>query len=401
MLKQVLFFAYPEKQDILNRALGRKEDQMAARSLKDGSATVGQVIREYRKARGITQKQFAVELGVEARTLRMYENGERTLENITDLRRIADLLAIDPVELGLAARTPAIADVQQIEAAVEQVASLLLQARLIEARTTIEALLRTLKRQGGQAERAFLRVLASVHGIAGHVQALTRKTGECAHILHHYQAMAKIAQALEDQTLLALALVYHGDTLRRRGDMAQALGYFEKAREECPLASVAARGTGALLLARIHLANGDQSSFEDELAHAEELAHEPGANLEVALAQFSLGTVYAEYGRGYALLGKLEQSQRYLRLAETHLPASNLWSMLLKATQAEALVHAGRIAQAMPLVIEVAHLAQMYGHQLLIERLYRLQIYLEDQVTLLRQASRALNDVLHGPIEHS
>lgn len=51
---------------------------MAARNLKDDAATVGQVIREYRKARGITQKQFAVELGVEARTLRyVRERGTR------------------------------------------------------------------------------------------------------------------------------------------------------------------------------------------------------------------------------------------------------------------------------------------------------------------------------------
>lgn len=69
----------------------------------------------------------------------MYENGERALENISDLRRIADLLAIDPVELGLADRTPAMSNSRQIEEIVEQIASLLLQARLLEACTTSEA----------------------------------------------------------------------------------------------------------------------------------------------------------------------------------------------------------------------------------------------------------------------
>ena len=100
------------------------------------------------------------------------------------------------------------------------------------------------------------------------------------------------------------------------------------------------------------------------------------------------------------MLGSAGQSQRYLLLAEAHLPVSNLWSVLLKATRAEMLVYTGEIAPAMPLLIEVAHLAQMYGHQLLIERLSRLQIYLEDQITILRQASRSLNDVLHGPIAY-
>ncbi len=373
---------------------------MATRSSKSGTTTVGQIIRESRKARGITQKQFAGELGVEARTLRMYENGERTLENITDLRRIADLLKIDPVELGLAARTPDMPSTPQIYTAVEQVGSLILQARLVEAQTTIETLLRNVKKQHRLEDQAFLHALAFAHCIAGHVQTIMRKTREVAHILHHYQEMAKIAHRLEDQTLLALALAFHGDMLRRRGDTAQALGYFEKVHANCPLASLAARGASALLRARTLLANRDYSSFEDEMASATAMAHKPETSADIVLTQFSLGTVYLEYGRSYGLLGNLAQSQHNLLLAEAHLPACNLWSMLLKATQAEALVHAGDISSAMPLLIEVAHLAQMYGHQLLIERLYRLHYYLEERVTVFRQASHSLVDVLHGPIEH-
>ncbi len=373
---------------------------MAVRDLKRDFATVGQIIRESRKARGITQKQFASELGVEARTLRMYENGERELENITDLRRIADLLAIDPIELGLAARTPDLASTQQMYMTIEQVASLILQARLVEARTTSEALLRGIKRQHGLEDRTVLHALASAYCMTGHVQSLTRKTREIARVLQQYQEMAKIARVLEDQTLLVLALAFHSDLLRRRGDSAQALTLLEKAREDCPLASAAARGTLALLLGRVHLAQGNAAGFEDELTSAVELARGLSVEADVGLTQFSLGSVYLEYASGYGLLGKAEQSQRYLLLAEAHLPASNLWNAQIKVTRAEALVHAGEIANAMPLLIEVAHLAQMYGHQLLIERLSRLQIYLEDQITVLRQASRSLGDVLHGPIAY-
>jgi transcriptional regulator with XRE-family HTH domain len=372
---------------------------MAARNAKEGSATVGRIIREYRKARGITQKQFAGELGVEARTLRMYENGERELENISDLRRIADLLAIDPVELGLAARTT-VASTQQLYATVEHVAALIQQARLIEARATLETLLRDLRKPGERVDPSFLHALASVHCLTGHVQSLTRKTRECAQMIQQYQETARLARELGDQTLLALGLAYHGDMLRRRGDVAQALAMLEKARSECVLASPAARGTIALLLGRVHLANGERDGFQDELARAAELAREAETHADEALAQFSPGVVYAEYARGYALLGQLELCQHYLNQAETHLPACNYWNLQLKATRAEALVHAHDIAAAVPLIIEVAHLAQMYGHQLLIERLYRLQYFLEDQISLLRQASRSLSEVLYGPVEH-
>ncbi len=82
-----------------------EERSMAVPKEKRQASTAGQAIKTYRQAHGITQKQLAIELGVEARTLRMYENGERALDNITDLQRIADLLAIDPEMLGLSPKS--------------------------------------------------------------------------------------------------------------------------------------------------------------------------------------------------------------------------------------------------------------------------------------------------------
>jgi transcriptional regulator with XRE-family HTH domain len=362
-----------------------------------GSSTVGHVIREHRKARGITQKQLAFELGVEARTLRMYENGERILDNITDLRRIADLLTIDPAELGLAPKKHEAYTAKQVHNIVEQVGSLVLQARLVEARTNIDTLCRNLEKRLGKEEPAFLCSLAHAYCMAGHVHAVTRRTREVVHIMHYYQEMGRVASALEDQSLLDMALSYHGNLLRRRGECAQAIVALEKARESTPLANAVARGNNALLLGWAYLGNGEQSRFEEELACAEEIAYtvEPAA---CTLTHFGLCRVYLIYGRGYGKMGKLEKSQHYLQLAEQHLPTNNFWSLSLKAAHAEALVYADEVASAMPLLLEVAHLAQMYGHQRLIERLYRLQHYLDDQASLMRQASRSLGEVLHGPV---
>lgn len=372
---------------------------MASRGSQHGPPTVGHIIREYRKARGITQKELARELGVEARTLRMYENGERALENISDLRRIADLLAIDPTELGLAAKKHHTYTAKQIHEVVERVGSLVLQARFVEARSTIETLFRNLKKQPEHNEPPFLRALAYAHGMGGHIQAITRRTREVEHVLRHYQEMAHIAQALEDQSLLNIALSYQGDMLRRRGEVAQAIAHLEKAREHTPLADAATRGNNALLLARAYLAHKNDSAFECEMACAEEIARANDTSTDHTLTLFSLGTVYEEYARGYGKMGKLEKSLHYLQLAENHLPAHNLWSLSLKATRGEALIHAGEIAEAMPILIEVAHLAQMYGHQRLLERLYRQQYYLDDQASLMRKASRTLSEVLQGPVE--
>jgi transcriptional regulator with XRE-family HTH domain len=373
---------------------------MTIRSSKDSRfSAVGHVIREHRKARGLTQKQLAGSLGVEARTLRMYENGERVLENISDLRRIADLLEIDPVELGLAASKHTISTTAQVEEVIEGVAMLIPQARFVEARATADTFFRNLKkRQSGNEDPVFLCALAQAHCLAGQVQAITRRTREVEHMLYHFQEMLQLAQFVDDQTLLNLALSLQGDMLRRRGERVQAILYLEQARECTPLADAMVRGNHALLLGRAYASNEDYDGFEREMAHAEQLAHTVSPMI-APLTLYSLGSVYEEYASSYARMGKLEKSRHYLQLAEKHLPTNNLWDMLLKATRAEVRVYSGEITQAMPLLIEVAHLAQMYGHQRLVERLYRLQYYLDDQSSLMRQAGRSLGEILHGPVE--
>jgi transcriptional regulator with XRE-family HTH domain len=372
---------------------------MTADSLKYRSSAVGYVIREHRKARGLTQKQLAGELGVEARTLRMYENGERALENISDLRRIADLLEIDPLELGLAASRQSISTATQIQEVVEHVAALTLQACFIEARATIDTLFHNLPRHPDNTDPIFLRELAHAYCLAGQIHTITRRTREVDYILHHFREMAHIAQTIDDQTLLNIALSYQGDMLRRRGEKAQAILLLERARECTPLADAAACGNNALLLGRAYASNEDYVGFEREIARAEELAR-TDSHLSPLLILYNQGSVDRERVTVYAKIGQIEKSLHHLQLAEKALPTNNLWSLLLKSDRAEMLIYSGDILQAMPLLIEVAHLAQMYGHLRLIERLYYLQSYLDDQSLLMRQASRNLGEILHGPVEH-
>lgn len=372
---------------------------MTADSIKDRSSAVGYVIRKHRKSRGLTQKQLAGELGVEARTLRMYENGERVLESISDLRRIADLLEIDPIELGLAASKHLISTVTQIEEVMERVVALASQACLIEARSTIDTIFLHGSMHLDHSDPKFLCALAHAHCLAGQIHAITRRTREVEYILHHFREMERIARLIDDQTLLHIALSYQGDITRRRGEKAQAILLLEQVRECTPQADVVACGTHALLLGRAYASVEDYSGFEREIAQAEKLARSTTHTFPWLLF-YNPGAVNRERVTIYARMGQIEKSLHYLQQAEQSLPGNNLWSMLLKADRAEVLIYEGDIFQAMPLLIEVAHLAQMYGHQHLIERLYHLQSYLDDQSLLMRQASRSLGEILHGPIEH-
>jgi transcriptional regulator with XRE-family HTH domain len=404
----------------------------------------GQVLRAYRTLHGITQKQLANELGVEARTLRMYENGERALENITELQRIAALLAIDPEELGLSARMCDTCTPAQIYEVVERVWSLIPQARLSEAHTTIDALLcRLQKAQKAQQapsseDHEYLHAWACAHNVAGYVKSMVCKVVEAGLVSQHFQEAARIACSIDDQTLLNIALSQYAELLRRQNKIQQCLLYLEKARIDTPHAHALAQSNNARLLARAYLHNKDFDGFERQMQRAEELARSaseitsntltlhcllqypqtdrrkssnfvplpdlPDMNNDTRTvpkrsSDLALGMVYEEYGRGYGRAGKLEKSLHYLELAATHLPAHNLWDMLLKAARAEALIYSGAITEGMRFAVEVAHLAQMYGHQWLLERLYYLQCYLDDQALLMSRASRSLNDVLHGQVE--
>ena len=372
---------------------------MAIPKEKRQASTAGQAIKTYRQVHGITQKQLAIELGVEARTLRMYENGERALDNITDLQRIADLLAIEPEMLGLSPKKHDTYTPKQIYEVVERVWSLIPQARLIEAHTSINTLLQNVRSLASSEDTQVLYACACAHIVTGYVKSLTCKTVEAAQVIQHLQEAARIACVINDHTLFSIALSQHGEMLRRQNKIVQSIAQLENASTNAPAAHLVAQGNNARLLARVHLSNNDVSNFEKQMQRSVQLAQVTGSAPDHTLTLHCLGMIYDEYARGYGRIGKLEKSLRYLELAENHLPTDNLWDMMLKASRTEALIYNGAITEGMQFAVEVAHLAQMYGHQRLLERLYRLQCYMDDRSLLMSQASRALNDVLHGQAE--
>ena len=108
---------------------------MATQQPKSTPSFAGQFLKNYRKSRNLSQEEFAFDLGIEPRTLRAYENGERSLNNVHELRRIAELLDIELERLGLAASLYIPKTPQQIEEIIEHVWSLMDEVHVKEART--------------------------------------------------------------------------------------------------------------------------------------------------------------------------------------------------------------------------------------------------------------------------
>jgi transcriptional regulator with XRE-family HTH domain len=201
---------------------------------------VGQALKDYRKQHNITQEQLAEDFGIDPRTLRLWEN-ERPPESVRELRRISDLLGIEPERFGLVAslyipRTP-----EEIEAIIQHVWNLMDEVRISEALTIIEHLLQDLRQQITKEDPRILQSFAHALQVAGYVNSMYARTSEVPLAINHYHEMEEIARILDDPTMLTIALTYQGDMYRRQGDIQKAIPYLEAARDITPEADAAAR----------------------------------------------------------------------------------------------------------------------------------------------------------------
>jgi len=129
----------------------------------------GRFLKSYREKHSLTQEQLAYDLGIEPRTLRAYENGERMLNNVKELHRIADRLGVEPEQLGVVGalyvpRTP-----EEIEEVLQRAWSLVEESRLREAKAVIERLAYNLRTQITSESPALLHSLAQTYHAAGYI----------------------------------------------------------------------------------------------------------------------------------------------------------------------------------------------------------------------------------------
>ena len=366
---------------------------------KPTPSMAGQFLKNYRTAHKLTQEQLAFDLNMEARTLRAYENGERQLNNIHELRRITDILGIEPERLGVAASLYIPKTAEQIEKIVDRVWSLMDEVRISEARPIIEKLVRDVEMQMTKEDHHLLRALAHVYQAAGYVISMNATTSEVPLAIHYYHQMESVARIINDQTLLNIALAYQGDMYRRLGDISKAIA---AARDDVGVAATAyaaARGKGLQLLGRASILNKDVNSFEHAMAEAEELASSIDPVQNSIHGHFNLGLIYEEYAKSYAAMGKKHQALEYVKRVKASIPRTPNNNVLLMIVRAEALIYGGEIDSGEPLALEAARLSRMQGHHRRLERIQNIKRYLHQQTLKLGRAEMDLDEALNGPLE--
>ncbi len=372
---------------------------MVNNTKKRTSQLLGGILKDFRDTYSLSQEELAAELHVDVRTLRRWENGETILTDVGELQRLSDKLHIEPERLGVlsALYTPQTPD--DVDEVVSSIWELVNQARNTEARLNIERLVREARNQRLTDNEAFLRPLTHAYHSAGYIVAMSTRTNEVSQAIYYFEEMERLARALQDDTLLNIALTYRGDMLRRRGDIAEAIDYL-KAAADLKHADIAARGNGIQLLARACLRAQDINSFENYMAEATDLVLSLDPNQPTSTyGQYNLGTVYEEYGKSYGLLGDINKALVYLEKAEKALPPTKFWEVLLMITRSEILIRSGDLDNGQPLAVEAARWCRMYGQYRRLERIYALKRWLNQRIHRFAKAEMELSEVLEGPIE--
>ena len=359
---------------------------------------LAQMLTSYLETKHITQTDLAALLNVDERTLRRWKNGESILTDVRELKRIAEILGVEPEQLGVVSSIHMPLSIEEIDKALAHVWALVGKARNYEARVCGEKLIRDLRSQITKEDDQLLLRLARTHHVTGYVTSLNTHTDELFKAIEHFDQMEHIARIIHDDTLLNLALTYHGDMLRRGGDTDEAINYLEAARDRTPLADIAAKGNGIQLLGRAYIQKRDVDGFERALAEAAHLVDKIDPNESSTRGLYSMGTVLEEYGRSYGTLGQMQKSLEYIDKAEKELPSSTRWKILLMTTKTVTFVRGGEYKLGGELAIEAAQMCRAYGNIRCLERIYGVQRYLDRLSRETAKLSGDIKEALDGPI---
>jgi len=322
------------------------------------------------------------------------------LTDAQELKRIAELLGVEPERLGVVSSVYLPLSIGQIDKALAHIWALIAKARNYEARVAGEKLIRDLRAQITKEDAELLLRLARAHHVTGYVTSLNTHTNEVYKAVEHFEQMESIGRILHDDTLINLALTYQGDMLRREGDIGEAIIRLEAARDTTPLADVAARGNGIQLLGRAYVQKRDIDGFERALAEAERLVDDIDPEQSSTNGLYCRGTVLEEYGRSYGTIGQMQKSLEYLDEAEKELPSTMRWKILLMTSRTVTLVRGGEYHTGGELAIESAQLCRAYGNIRCLERVYGVQRYLEHLSRETAKLSGDIREALDGPLGH-
>ena len=364
-------------------------------------SALARALKAYRELHKHTQEELAILLDEDPRQIRRWEHNETSLPDIQQLKNIADRLGIPYEHLGIAPSIHVPLSLEQINAMVDRVWSLIEEGRINEAFAISENGVRDTINQAEirKHESAFFHTFTRLYHAAAHAASLSARTEETGLPVYYYQQMEYFARQAKDDTSINLSLSYQGDIQRRKGDISRAITLLEAARDTTLGASKAARGNMWQLLARSYIRANKLQEFDTAMKQSEELAYEIRQQGTDTVQQFHLPHVYEEYAKGYDTLGRTQEALDYIDRAEKLQALTKNVEILLKTARAEVLMHSGDLRNGEPFAVEAALYSKAHGHYRRLERLYLLKRYVNQQMLKYGKTELALSEALEGRVE--
>jgi tetratricopeptide (TPR) repeat protein len=282
---------------------------------------------------------------------------------------------------------------------IDDVWSLIREADVYTARADSQKLVRQVESQIKGEDTSLLPVLAQAYFVSGYAISMNSKNKEAQAAEVCFHQMEEIARIINDPAFITIALTYQGDTLRRAGHISRSLTYLQSAYNMSQGLDPAAHGNCAQLLGRLYFYMEDIGQFERLMQEAEQIADTLSTPESSVHGQYNLGTVYIDYARAYSKLAKMQKAMDYLDRAVIALPSTPHWQTLLTETRASLLIRSGDINEGLPLAIRAVELCYAHGNRRLLERLFELQRFLDQQSVQISNAASSLNEALYGPFD--
>lgn len=343
------------------------------------NAEFSKLVKAYRKQRGWTQEQVAEKWGYTREYVSQVERGVRKLDKQEQVAKLADILEIpserlDAVGKGLpqrqfVAQTPSEADNVLFQTLLDSSLATVKLSWLVwyaDRNATIlenlDTLIARLEGASTQYRGEFLRpaqqVLAYAYEMKGKIAFDQLKYGEASGYFHEMQLLG---EELNNADIIALAMTYQGDVLRKRGRYETAIRYLDMAKAYSDVASSSVAGMRWLILARAHAVYGAESRFLDAIDHAQEIVIHTKEDLDTLSNQFSLVDVLQERAQGYTMLWKPQIALDIYKetdILRPFRPLRDLGSYIIVKAQAHA--YNGDVEQGISYAIDGLDLATQY-----------------------------------------
>jgi transcriptional regulator with XRE-family HTH domain len=348
----------------------------------------GQLVKSFREQRGWSQGELAAKWGHTREYVSLIERGQRKLDKLEQINRLADILGIpserlDAIGKGVPERRTS---AKQLAEADDILLQTLLEPSLATTKLSwllyladgkntpvaenlanlIMRLEDALTKHHGQFLKPAQRVLAYAQEMQGKIAfdqlRYTDANG-------HFQEMLDLGEELGDLNITSSAQIHRADILRKRGRYETATRMLGALRPTVEQVEDYVRGVYYQILARAHSQYGYENLFLEAIDNAEEIARNLKETIDTQYNQFNLVEVLQERAQGFTMLWQPEQALAiYTQTDELKLfrPVRAMGSYVIIKAQAHA--YSGNMETGIALALEGIELARGYGSQRHISR---------------------------------